>query len=189
MSTDFSGEVLSALDAFNEDFKQVQAGNGGAQRPAKGDWDCLFTKLEIDTKATTKLQDNQEIPAILITFGFAMVGGTSALPPEFKQGQEWPGRTFVLPRGGLKALPDSVTKGKRENFRIQMERLKGHLTVLLGANFTNNLAADLPAAQALLGEGKPAVAVRVRCQYTEDKKDANRHYFEEFLQKNLSAAS
>lgn len=184
----FGSNVVSALDAFNDEYKTSRASTGGVQRPPNGEWDNVVTSIEVETTdITIRLGDNNEIPAFAVDFNYKLLGGTSPLPPEMKQGQEWPGRRFILPMGGLKGLPTSCAKGKRKNLEIQLERLKGHIQTILGPALSGNLVTDLQAAASAVSNKEAMVLCRVKCNYSPDDKDPTIKYFEEFLMRKLSA--
>jgi len=176
----YSQSMISALDAFNEDFQRVDANNGGRQRPPNGQWVNILKSIEVEQSedTTIRVADKVEVPGFLVKFEYMVMGGTYPIPPEFKQGQVWPGRSFALPSCSLKNLPAGVSKGKIQNLEINASRLKGHLQAILGDKFSGNLGADLMAATALVESGE-AVVVRVACQWQENDKDPAKPYFEE----------
>lgn len=184
----FSGAVISALDCFNEDFANSRASTGGPQRPPTGEWDNIVDDIIIETDDVKFNVDKEnEIPGFSVLFKYRVLGGTSAIPPEMKAGQEWPGRSFVLPAAGLKGLPSNCSKGKRQNVEISLQRLKGHLQTFLGDSFNpNNLSASLQAAVAKVrNKDSGVVAVRVRCK-VDKPEGSDTTYFEEFLQRRLA---
>jgi len=190
----FGADIVSALDSFNEDFSKLEGSTGSATRPPNGEWDCFIDRIELSADETMTLykqggskDDKVEIPALTVCFYYKLLGGTSALPPEMKQQQEFPGRTFIIPRGGMKALPSFVTSGKKQQIEISAQRLKGHLQTVLGSSYSNILTVDLKAAYDLVNaKEKGLVAVKVQCKVTPDEKDSNKHYFEEYLKTRLS---
>ncbi len=188
MSSDLSGNVLSALEAFGAEYSNSAAATGAPERPPNGDWDCLLNSVEaeVGNDITMKIGD-VEIPALKVSFGWKLIGGSSAVPPTMKAGQVWPGRSFILPAGGMGALPSSTTNGKRQNLEIQLKRLKGHLSVILGPKATNNFMLDLKAVVALAGNPDNATAIKVGCVHSKGDGDAT--YFEEFAKRNLTSPS
>ena len=189
----FQGGVLSALDQFNEDFAASRAATGGPSRPPAGDWDNIVRDIEVTCDEDSKLKINVgsgepiEIPGLRIMFTYQVLGGSSAVPPKMVKDQVWPGRAFLLPAGGLKSLPAATPKGKRQNFEIQLERLKGHLSTILGAkNVPPALGASLQAAITKI-KASPMIC-RVQCREEKDEKNpTGRPFFEEFLTEALTA--
>lgn len=189
-----SANVAAALNAANETFQNARADNGAPARPPAGSWDCLVDNIEIETEGVTFLASNatqQEVPAFLVRFTYAMLGEPSPLPSDMVKGQQWIGKSFVIPTVAPSTLegwdPKKPENPKKRAAMAVMEtrRLKGHLTAILGEKATGNLAADLSAAIELV-KGGP-FAVRVLCEYDQDSKDKDRVYFKDKIAKRLSA--
>jgi len=190
LDTNLSANIVSGLDAFNEDYAQAKASTGGAQRPPKGEWDNTVSSINVTTEdVKMRIGKSEEIPAFAVDFKYKLLGGSSSLPNEMKQGQEWPGRRFIFPTCGIHKMPAGVTEGKKTQLRIQLERLKGHLTTLLGAAYTGNLPADIQKAIQLVSNKDAIIAVRVNCTYRtkeDDTSDEGTTYFDEYLMRRLS---
>lgn len=182
MST-FSSKLISGLDAFNEDWAQSRASTGAPQRPEKGEWDNIVSALTVTEDEELRYGDDKVLPAFAVDFKYKLLGGTSALPKEMKQGQEWPGRRFICPLMPVSKLPADMPKGKQQQIRIQQERLKGHLTQILGSAYTGKFAADLQKACELVANPSAAIGVRVACNYNTD---GDKTYFEEYIQRRLA---
>jgi len=188
MADTFSQSVMSALDAFGDDFSNARASTGGPQRPPNGDWDMILDDIIVDGEAKFRYGQNEEMNATSITFSYKVLGGNSAIPNEMTAGQQWPGKPFILPAGGIKAIPTSVSKGKIQSMQISLQRLKGPFKTLLGDQFNEtNIGANVTAAGALIAARKAAsslVAVRVHCKV--EAGDDGKVYFEEYLQRRIA---
>ncbi len=176
-----TSNVMNALSALAEEYAEAKAGNV-VKRPPNGDWASLVKKMEITTDGVELfVGDDLKVPGVRIDFTYAMMGGELPIPPTFKEGEDWFGRSFVLPLKGIKGLPAAVTENKRTNIRISLERFKGNLKTILGDSYTDALVPDMQAAQALIAEA--AVVVLARCK---SSVKADKSYFEETLVSRLS---
>jgi hypothetical protein len=189
--------ILSALDSFNDEYQNARASTGGAVRPPNGEWDNIVKGMDVrmgsgeDARINIaqKGSPDQFVDGLLVTFNYSMLGGASPVPPQWKAGQDWSGHTIALPLTGIKNLPASVAAGRRKAFEISLERLKGHLSTILGKASTGNLGADLQLAASYFVTGQPLVVCKVACDHSVDKKDSTRNYFDEYLKINLTPRS
>ncbi|MGA1752729.1 MAG: hypothetical protein ACO395_05125 [Pontimonas sp.] len=165
--------VLTNYDTMYKD-ASADTGNGaGGWWPEEGQHTCIILSVT-NSPATFRTGDGQEFPSTLISFRYQLMEdpGSPGEPREFE------GAPINLPND-----PSQVTaENQQTRIRIELQRLKGHLSTILGgpSAMTNNLPVDLAsAAKAVEGQDKAFV---VNCQYQNRN---GKTYRKDFLVRSL----
>jgi hypothetical protein len=165
--------------AYNNSFASVEAnteGSGAGWRPDAGDHAVLVTGMTIE-EGDFKQKDGQVFPSIDITFQYQMVEDPGSPEP----------RSFTGARFNLPSDPTQLTdEGAKTRNRIELERIKGHLTTLIGRR-PENLQMAMQTVQERINNGN-VIPVKLRARYDESKVKPGTKYFKEFLVSPLSLA-
>lgn len=160
--------VIALFSQFNEGYAKATADTGQGflgEWPPKGQHLCTVTNITLEkAKRTIK---GFEVNGVEVQFHYVCndpIPGKDAAAQV--GGFEWKGAPMLIPASGFASLPQNLSWMAREG-----DRLKGHLTAILGANLTNNIMADLPTAINLVQTSKKIV--NVDCQYQEGKVSAD----------------
>lgn len=185
MASDLSSNVMSALSALAEDYEASKAA-GSAKRPPDGKWANLVKSMRIETDGVEVFIGNDvKAPGLAVSFTYSMFGNDYPIPtPGWAQGDEWPGKVWLIPLRGIKSLPSDTPAGKLTSFRIALENIKGSIQAILGDAFQDNLVADLQAAQAAVQAG--GVVAMVRQRGSQPAKGKDRAYPEDLIVERLS---
>jgi hypothetical protein len=163
--------------AYNNSFASVEAnteGSGAGWRPDAGDHAVLVTGMTIE-EGEFKQKDGQLFPSIDITFQYQMVEDPGSPEP----------RSFTGARFQMPADPTQLTdEGAKTRARIELERIKGHLTTLIGRR-PENLQMAMQTIQERINNGN-VIPVKLRARYDESKTKPGTKYFKEFLVAPLS---
>lgn len=172
-----SSNVIANFNAYAEIYKDArpdQSGGGGGWFPDPGEHQVIITGMRME-RSTFRTKDGQEFPSTLVTFSFQLVDdpGSVGDPREFE------GASFNLPDNPSQAsLQDNETAKNGTRIRLEINRLKGHLSTILGgpSKISENPARDLEEAQKAVSGGTMAVLLRAQHQTKGD-----RTYRKEFL--------
>lgn len=165
--------VLTNYDTMYKDASADTTGGGGGWWPEEGQHSCLLLAVS-SQPSTFRTGDGQEYPSTLVSFRYQLMEdpGSPGEPREFE--------------GAPINLPNEPTKVAAENqqtrIRIELQRLKGHLSTILGGTgaLTGNLPVDLGnASKAIEAQDK---AFLVNCQYQSRN---GKTYRKDFLLKAL----
>ncbi len=158
-------------------FEEVQSDQGlGSlgEWPARGQHNCYVLNMTITDNATFKeaqAAGGQEHDAISIQFGYQLVED-----PDRAEPLEWRGAPITIPQD-----PGAIQhEGSQVRARIELQRLKGHIKILLGRE-PGDLQSDMDMISQMLSGDQSVVAV-VDCRYNER---GGRTYKTEYLQSLL----
>lgn len=187
--TQVSNEVLSMFAALQSEADNARVDTGSIPRPKAGEWPQMVRSISFETNGVTIKDAGGAVhPAWKATVYYKILPGCS---PEDKVGMEWQGKPCVYPTKGVTSMPGDEQKGSKAQARMNLGRFKGILKAILGTAYSDNLAADVQAAQKLIASGNP-VCILVKCQYDQGKKVAGSEapapiYFQEYGVRNLAA--
>lgn len=164
----------NAFAAMQSDFAEASASAGGSVWPDEGEHECFVDGIEIDTDSTYRM-GQEEIPGITISFTYTLCND-----PDRESPLTFRGARFDLPLDPSRITADN----QKTRYRITMERLKGHLTTLLGRSDIDDFGGAVSEVEQMLG-GSTAVIAKVFCQYR--KANNGKTYKTEFIRERLSA--
>lgn len=165
--------VFNNYESTYKDARANTDGGGGGWWPEEGQHDCMITALTV-APSTFRTGDGQEFPSQVVSFRYQLMEdpGSPGEPREFE------GAAFNLPNN-----PASVAaENQQTRIRIELERLKGHLSTVMGGPqaLTGNLGVDLNNAIEAVNKGDKGVTVN--CQY---QQKGTRTYRKDFLVRTL----
>lgn len=163
----------NAFAAMQSDFAEANAASGGSVWPDEGEHECFVDALVIDTDTAYRMGE-EEIPGISMYFEYTLCND-----PDRDTPLKWRGARFDLPKDPSRITADN----QKIRYRIQLERLKGHLCKLLGQEDIDDFGAAVTQVQGELG-GDVAKVARVFCKYR--KAPNGKTYKEEFIRELLA---
>ena len=174
-----NSSVISRFATLNTVFQSADANTGeGALGwwPDEGVNESFVIDLNVKD-ATMKLKDGQTVPAMSVQFIYQLMqdpGAPDGTP------RRWNGAPFLFP-ADLSAISDEKTQTR---IRMETERIKGHLKVILRRD-PKDLPAALTDCAKRVADASNPVAVRVNCQYDKNPV-TGKTYKKEFIQSALS---
>lgn len=176
--------TLSAFTSLNAAYDAATAETGISPWPTEGVHENFVIGIDASTEGVTFRQnDGQEFPAIRIVFQYQLVDD-----PERATPLRWNGAAFVIP---LDFSQLNANAGSTKRASIEMNRLKGHLSKLIGEELP--LDAAMIQLEKLLASDKALIA-KVNCQYrnyTPTNPDGTagqtRTFRTEYIQEMVSA--
>ena len=170
-----NNETKNAFANMQNTFAAATAESGGGTPwPKAGAHQCYLVGLHTAT-GKFRQSDGQEFPAATIQFEYELCED-----PDRPSPLQWRGAIFSLPTD-----PGQITlEGSKKRAEIEMNRLKGHLTVLLGSEPTNMVSALEQVSNMI--QSDQAVVCNVKCNYREV---GDRTYKTEYIRELLSGAA
>ncbi len=170
-----NNETKNAFANMQNTFASATAESGGGTPwPKAGDHQCYLIGIHTDT-GEFRQSDGQMFPSATIQFEYELCDD-----PDRPSPLQWRGAVFNLPTNPAQLVLD----GSKKRAEIEMNRLKGHLSVLLGSEPTNMVGA-LEQVSAMI-QSDQAVVCNVRCNYREV---GDRTYKTEYIRELLSGAA
>jgi hypothetical protein len=173
------------LQSNNERFRNAVAATGAIERPAAGNNQCIITSINVEPD-TFKDNKGQSSPVLKVTFNYETFND-----PAYPEPLRFPGRPFYIrPEADVATLEPN----KQQAYNIDMNRLRGHLSILLGKDRMDTpLLTLLEEAVTLLGSTTAlgaAILVDVKHQYDTGKAKPGSttptQYYKEFLTKRIA---
>lgn len=171
MTTNIKSAVFSAYTTM---ISAVDADNGSGSAgwwPQPGEHEVVVTAISQDEGQFTQ-NDGQKFPSSVIRFHFQLLNDpeSPSAPRSFK------GAPFNFPND-----PSKINEKGRTRIEIEMRRLKGHLTTILGRE-PQDVGATLTLVENLLKTNTVAVLVRTNA----DKSPTTGKIFnKEFIVRSL----
>lgn len=170
-ANNIKSSIFSAYTSMMNSVEADNTGGGGGWWPEPGEHEVVLTAITQDEGQFTQ-NDGQKFPSSLIRFAFQLLNDpdSPASPRSFR------GAPFNFPLD-----PSKINEKGKIRIEIEMRRLKGHLTTILGRDPTDMVAA-LAEVDNTIKANTVAILVRVNA----DKSPTNgKVYNKEFILRSI----